>query len=256
MMNNPIEQVAQALVAARRLHIPADAAPLADTLTEPAQAFAVQDLVARTTGMLGTGFPQYWKTGATGRDGVAPHAALPPAGVWHSGHDAAAWPFHHRLIEAEIALRLGRDVAPAEAAGLTDENALALVEAMTVTIEVVDFRWQQGAQAATLLKLADLQSHGALVLGEWRPFERRNWLDQRCAARVGSAPEREFRGTHSVGDPTRLMAPWLRHACRHGDTVPAGTVVTSGTWCGMLPAQAGDLVVVSFDGVGQASVQL
>lgn len=256
MMNNPIEQVTQALLAARRQHAPADAGPLAQALTEPDQAFAVQEAVARATGMLGPGFPRYWKTGATGRDGVAPHAALPPAGVWQTGADARAWPFGQRWIEAEIALRLRRDVTPADAAGLGDDAAIGLAEAMTVSIEVVDFRWQQGAQAPVLLKLADLQSHGALVLGEWRPFEARDWRAQPCEVRIGGAPVQEFRGTHSVGDPGRLLAPWLRHAGRGGDTVPAGTVVTTGTWCGMLPAAPGDLVIVRFDGVGEASVQL
>lgn len=255
-MNNPIEQVAQALLAARREHLPADAAPLADALTEAAQAFAVQDAVASATGMLGTGFPRFWKTGATGRDGVAPHAALPPAGVWPTGADARTWRFHQRLIEAEIALRLARDVSPAEAASLSEQNAIALLDAMTVSIEVVDFRWRQAAQAAPLLKLADLQSHGALVLGEWRPFQQRDWANQLCMVKIGSGAEREFRGTHSVRDPALLVAPWLRHASRHGDTVPAGTIVTTGTWCGMLQSAAGDLVTVRFEGVGQASVQL
>jgi 2-keto-4-pentenoate hydratase len=38
--------------------------------------------------------------------------------------------------------------------------------------------------------------------------------------------------------------------------VPAGTVITTGTWCGLLPAQPGDRVVVRFDGVGEAAVQV
>jgi 2-keto-4-pentenoate hydratase len=33
-------------------------------------------------------------------------------------------------------------------------------------------------------------------------------------------------------------------------------VVTTGTWCGMLVAHAGDLVQVRFEGIGSASVQL
>ena len=52
-----------------------------------------------------------------------------------------------------------------------------------------------------------------------------------------------------------LLAPWLRHATRGGQTVPGGTVVTTGTWCGMLSAAVGDLVTARFEGVGQASVQ-
>ena len=36
---------------------------------------------------------------------------------------------------------------------------------------------------------------------------------------------------------------------------PAGTVVTTGTWCGVLHATAGDRVVVAFDGIGRAEVR-
>jgi 2-keto-4-pentenoate hydratase len=36
----------------------------------------------------------------------------------------------------------------------------------------------------------------------------------------------------------------------------AGTVVTTGTWVGILTAGEGDLVSVEFPGIGRASVQL
>jgi 2-keto-4-pentenoate hydratase len=73
---------------------------------------------------------------------------------------------------------------------------------------------------------------------------------------IGSAPARQFQGSHSLGDPAWLLAQWLRHVARNGATVPAGTVVTTGTWCGMLPASPGDLVTVRFDGIGYAWVHL
>jgi len=38
--------------------------------------------------------------------------------------------------------------------------------------------------------------------------------------------------------------------------LPKGTVVTTGTWVGILDAQPGERVEVVFEGVGQASVQL
>jgi 2-keto-4-pentenoate hydratase len=38
--------------------------------------------------------------------------------------------------------------------------------------------------------------------------------------------------------------------------VPAGTVVTTGAWAGMLPAQRGDEVSVVFDGIGRAVARL
>ncbi|MET0349600.1 MAG: fumarylacetoacetate hydrolase family protein, partial [Rhizobacter sp.] len=66
----------------------------------------------------------------------------------------------------------------------------------------------------------------------------------------------EYRGTHSCGDPTWVLPEWLRHATADGGMVPAGTVVTCGTWCGLLIAQPGELVSVEFDGIGKASVQV
>lgn len=255
-MTNPLHQVAEALLAARRAGPAADAEPFSTALANPDDAFAVQEIVARAMRGTQPALPRHWKTGATGRDGIAPHAALPDEGIWPSGHDARGWPFRHRLVEAEVALRLRRAVTAAEAGTLDHEAAMALVDAMAVAIELVDFRWQQAAQAPALLKLADLQSHGALVVGDWQPFAPPDWASQRCMVRIGAAQVREFRGTHSVGNPALLVAPWLRHASRQGDTVPAGTVVTTGTWCGMLPAQAGDRVTVTFDGIGEAQVQL
>jgi 2-keto-4-pentenoate hydratase len=127
---------------------------------------------------------------------------------------------------------------------------------MTVSIEVVDSRWRQGREAAALLKLADLQSHGALVLGDWQPFAPRDWSRQACEVRIGDAPARKFEGTQSLGDPVWLLPIWLRHATRAGETVRKGTVVTTGTWCGLLEARQGDLVQVRFDGIGEATLQL
>ena len=70
--------------------------------------------------------------------------------------------------------------------------------------------------------------------------------------RIGAQPVQAFRGTHSCGDPAWVLADWLRHAtARHG-RLPAGSVVTTGTWAGAPPASPGDEVVLDFDGIGQA----
>jgi 2-keto-4-pentenoate hydratase len=65
----------------------------------------------------------------------------------------------------------------------------------------------------------------------------------------------------SITPPPRWSTPcacrsWLRHAARDGRGVTAGTAVTTGTWVGILSAQAGDLVSAEFPGIGRASVQL
>ncbi len=241
------------LVEARRTHQPALAART--HLPDTPSAYAVQDGVARELGWFTDAPARHWKSGGSSRDAVLTHAPLPPAGVWASPADARAWPFRLRFIEAGIALRLGQPVDAALAATLDVASASALVDAMCVSIEIVDSRWQQGFKAPALLRLADLQSHAALVLGEWVPFEARDWLAQPCRVQIGDSVT-DHRGTHTCGDPAWVLPDWLRHATREGAVLPAGSVVTTGTWCGALPAQVGDLVSVQFDGIGQARVQL
>ena len=253
MTNTLATAAVDAIVRARQTHQPATAArvPIANAET----AYAVQDGVARTFGWLGVG-PAHWKSGGASRSALQTHALLPPEGVWPSPADARAWPFRLRGIEAELALRIGRDVDAALAAELDVAAATALVDAMCVSIEIVDSRWLEGLDAAPMSKLADLQSHGALVLGDWTPFALSDWTTQPCRVTIGAQPVAEFRGTHSMADPTWVLPAWLRHATRSGRRVHAGSVVTTGTWCGLLHASAGDRVYVEFQGIGEAAVQL
>ena len=73
--------------------------------------------------------------------------------------------------------------------------------------------------------------------------------------RVGEAVFERI-GTHPLGDPAWLLTSWLRHATRNGDSIAAGTVVTTGSWVGMLPVRRGEQVDVRFDDIGEAHVRL
>ena len=182
---NPIQLATQALLHARRDLQPQPALPLPDADA----AYQVQAQVAAVLGWFAATAPGHWKSGGPSREAVATHAPLPPAGIWASPADGRAWPFNVRVIEAEVALRLGRAVDAQVAAELDLDKARALVDAMCVSIEVVDSRWAEGLQAPALAKLADAQSHGALVLGEWRAFEpARDWTGQVCTVRIGCQP--------------------------------------------------------------------
>ena len=250
-----VEAVIEALLTARRTGQPSDAEGLSSAVPTPDDAYLVQDALANELDWFAHASPTHWKSGGASRSAVMTHAPLPPAGVWASPADARAWPFRLRFIEAEIALRLGQPVDAALAATLDVASASALVDAMCVSIEIVDSRWQQGFKAPALLRLADLQSHAALVLGEWVPFQARDWSAQPCRVQIGGSVT-DHRGTHTCGDPAWVLPDWLRHATRDGAVLPAGSVVTTRTRCGAQPAQLGDAVSVRFDGIGQASVQL
>ena len=254
MTDTRLQAAIDALMQARAHHGLADAQSLVDAVSSPERAYAVEQGVADRLAWFRPGTPQHWKSGGPSRSAVLTHARLPEDGIWPSPA-STGWPFALRGIEAEIALRLAVPVDAQCAASLDPGSACRLVDAMAVSIEVVDSRWSQGLEAPALLRLADLQSHGALVLGNWLPFEAaRDWSAQRCQVRIADAPAQEFRGTHSLGDPAYVLPALLRHATLGGRVVPAGSVVTTGTWCGLLHARRGDTVTVSFDGIGEARI--
>jgi 2-keto-4-pentenoate hydratase len=249
-----VAAAAAALLHARRAGPRAAAAHA--RLGDATAAYAVQSAVADEMHWFADAPARHWKSGGPSRDAVPTHAPVPPEGVWASPADARGWPFRLRGIEAEIALRLARDVEPHQAGGIDMESAAEWVDAMCVSIEIVDSRWAEGLDAPPLAKLADLQSHGALVLGDWVPFSRRDWAAQECRVRIGAAAPVERRGSHALADPLFVLPAWLCHATRSGRRIAAGTIVTTGTWVGILRAIAGDLVSAEFPGVGSASVQL
>lgn len=255
-----VEAVTHTLLQARAQARLADALPLAESLASVQEAYAVQQAVARQQDWFYNGAPRAWKSGGAARGAALTHAPLPPAGVWASPAHVGRWPVHARGIEAEIALRLGQDVTPAQAAELVAGQGAELIDAMAVSIEVVESRWLQQFAAPPLLLLADQLCHGALVVGAWQPCDllhaAPDWTQQVCRLRVGEGETSVHVGTHSLGDPAWLLADWLRHATAHCGTLRAGTVVTTGSWVGLARAQAGERVHAQFDGVGEAWLQL
>jgi 2-keto-4-pentenoate hydratase len=104
------------------------------------------------------------------------------------------------------------------------------------------------------LKLADYQVNAALVLGsgrdDWTGYDLST---QRCVVTCEGAVVFDRRSGHSLGDP-RCLLPWfLAHASARGG-LRAGDVVTTGTWCGMVPVQPGSAYEVGFDDIGAAQV--
>jgi len=249
-----VDAAVRALLRARETGRPAIAAdvPLADAEA----AYAVQRGVAAALGGFGDRGPAHWKSGGASRESLQTHALLPSRGVHTSPAERTTLPLVVRGIEAEIAMRIGRDVDAGIADDLDLDAARAQVDAMCVSIELVESRWAEGLEAPPWAKLADMQSHGGLVLGDWVQFTTCDWSQQVCRVTLGDRPTVEGRGSHAMADPAFVLPAWLRHATRTGAWVRRGTVVTTGTWCGVLYASAGDLVIAEFPGIGRASIQL
>ncbi len=229
------------------------------SLPDEAAAYAAQDVLARTLQWTAPGRPQYWKCGGGSRSAPLGQSPLAPLGVrevrgLRNGGDFSDL----RLFgaEAEIALRLGRDVTPEMAASLAPGETSDLIDAMCVAVEWISSRWAGGMKADPLLRLADAQSHGALALGAWQRWDpSRDWRQQPCELQIGEAAPLAGVGGHGLDDPGWTVAHWLKVATREGQTLSAGSVVTTGAWRVALDLPAGTTVTARYEGLGSLTVR-
>ena len=230
------DELIQQLTACHRSGTQLKAADWAGALHDEADAYAVQDGVAAALGWR----RDRWKSGGAGRQGPFSHSPVGPA-------------ISHTLlgVEAEVALRIGRDITADNAHELHADT----IDAMCIAVECVASRWEEGLAAPDLLRMADHQSNAGLLLGVWQSLQALNWAQLSWQLAMPGGPGIAGRGGYSLADPTAVLPAWLRHATRNGATLPAGTVVTTGAWGGLHAltdaARAGGAMTLSFDSLGE-----
>lgn len=210
------------------------------------QAYLVQRVVAEELGGIGG-----WKVGAAGPDGPCNCAPLPATGVLTGPAEIAERECPMRGVEAEIALRLGRDLPPREAPYGRHEVLDAIASAHPA-IEVLQSRFADPDAVDKLSLLADSLSHFALVLGpevpDWRNVA---WDVEEVLVQVNGA-EIKRRTANPAGDMIRLVV-WLADAgARWAGGLRAGQVVTTGSWTGKDFVPSGADVRVAFPHAGEA----
>lgn len=170
-----------------------------------------------------------------------------------SGAALAASGFTHRVIEPEIALRVGTDV-PNRAGGQTAESIVEYLDAVMPSIEIVDYRYESWTVGA-LQVAADNAIHGWWIHGDpvtdWHGFDL-------AAMTVSASRNGETvttgSGANVLGNPLNVMA-WLANTLpQFGRQLRAGDVVTTGVTTDVFEAEAGELISATFDGIGSVEV--
>lgn len=244
------EALAVALAQARLGGHTLEAGHWADAVTSPPDADAVQQRVSELLGWRSQGLPLAWKSGGPARHGPFSHAPVAPDGMQQLPPSVLLG------VEAEVALRLGRDVDASLAATLRPGELPAdLIDAMAPALELIGSRWREGLAAPELLRRADHQSNAGLLIGPWLPFENRDWARQAFTLQLGQAQPLHYRGGHALNDPAWLLPAWLQQLSRKGEMVPAGTMVTTGAWCGCVPLRQDESASLHFEGLGRVSTE-
>ncbi|MBV8506253.1 MAG: 2-keto-4-pentenoate hydratase, partial [Alphaproteobacteria bacterium] len=154
-------------------------------------------------------------------------------------------------IEAEIALRLGRDLPARSAAH--DRSEVTAGAALHPVIEVVDSRYSDPRSLDRLSILADNFSNGGLVYGaavlDW---EKLDLGQTRITVTEDGEPFADSAGATSR-DPVAALVDFANLMNSRGGT-KAGTFVTTGSWTGMVFTKRGTRIVADFGPLGRVEV--
>lgn len=198
-----------------------------------------------------------WKIAATSTAGQA-HIRVPgplPGPLFtrfrhEPGDVLPSHDLHMRVVEAEFAFRMGRDVGPGD-------DVLAAVDALHLAVELPDSRFTDFAAVGPAQLLADCACASRFVLGPevpgWRELDLRTagtalWVNgERAAAGSGAAV---------LGDPRTALAWLAAELPRYGHRLRAGDVVTTGTTTPPPTIGPGDAIRADFGDLGSVSLTL
>jgi 2-keto-4-pentenoate hydratase len=162
-----------------------------------------------------------------------------------------------KVAELEFAFRMAADLAP-RATPYSQDEVLAAVASLHPAIELPDSRFADFVHAGLAQLVADNACAHLFVLG---PATTADWRAMDLAAHPGKvfrngALAEEGLGRNVLDDP-RIALTWLANELsRHGMTLKAGQVVTTGTCAKPLSIAAGDRIEGDLGVLGRVSVTI
>jgi 2-keto-4-pentenoate hydratase len=211
------------------------------------EASFVQDQIAAAFGPVGG-----YKIGAPSLEATPTFAPMPAAWIHASGVEL---PGRLRILEAEIAFRVGEDLPP-RATPYTCEEVFAAMASCHPAIEVLESGFTDNTAVAKLTGNADLQFNGAFVYGspieKWQSID---WNKERIALTVEGVVRVDRTGSNTSGDLLRLPVFLANQGAARTGGLQRGQWITTGSWTGNTPALAGSIATAHFASAGSVQLQ-
>jgi 2-keto-4-pentenoate hydratase len=156
-------------------------------------------------------------------------------------------------VECEIAVRLGRDLAPTGTA-FTADSVTPAIDAYHPAIEIVDDRYADWQTIGAPTLVADDFFAAGCVLGA--PVSRTaapNLLDVLGRAEINGVEAGRGTGADVLGHPHHALAWLANHLAASGKHLRAGQIVLTGSLVKTLWLNAGDSAVMELSGLGTAA---
>lgn len=213
------------------------------------QAYLVQRAIMAELGDIGA-----WKVGSPHPTGPFTCAPLPAAGVQSSPGHVSTEHCTDQGVEAEIAVRLARDLPPRDTP-YTEQDVLAAIASAHPAIEVLQSRFVDVDSVDPLSNLADSLSHFGLVVGPASPDWPRIDLAAEQVGLVVNGAEIKRRTGNPAGDMLRLLAWLANHGAHWAGGLRAGQYVTTGSWTAKDFVSSGAEVRIVFHHCGEAALR-
>jgi 2-keto-4-pentenoate hydratase len=156
--------------------------------------------------------------------------------------------FFMRVIEAEFAFRIARDMQP----GVLDPDA---IDGVLPAIEIVDSRFDDWTTIGALSLIADNACNAHWVKGALlRDWRHTDLAAQPVRVIVNGRVEREGSGAAVLGHPLKSLEWLVGELGARGRSLKAGDYITTGVTTQVYMAERGDRIVAEFGAVGSAEV--
>ena len=182
------------------------------------------------------------------------HGRMMSAFCFDSPARIAADQFFMRVVEAEFAFLMARDLPPAPAAR-TNEEVAAAVEGVLPGIEIVDSRFDDWTTIGAMSLIADNACHAAWVKGSLeRDLRGLDLAAQTVRLTVNGNFLREGSGSAVLGHPLNALTWLANQLSSQGEGLKAGQYVTTGVTMEVYMGQRGDHILADFGPLGVVSL--
>ncbi|WP_428375243.1 2-keto-4-pentenoate hydratase [Lichenicoccus sp.] len=246
-VGGPADRLAAMLVQAIATGVPVGGAGM-PAIEAERDAYRVQALVTEALGpVVG------WKVGRKSPQAAPTCAPLFASRMNPSGGTIGRDAFRLWRLEAELAFRLARDLPPVGKPRGRDEVLAAVGEVLAV-FEIVDSRYAAWPDMAPAMLLADLQSHGAMVIGSSIPMPAASALKTVHARLDVNGIRVVDAGSNPAGDIIELLVWLANQPAPGGRSLRAGDLVTTGSFTGLVTLPPGGHAEARLSGVGTVAV--
>lgn len=215
----------------------------------PDQAHRVQAAVAedlgRTVG---------WKVGRKTPTADFAYAPLFEKRLYPSGVELARDTFRVWHIEAELMVRFGHGL-PRRGRAYASQEVAEVIDQVMAAIEIIDSRFAAWPDVASPLLLADLLSHGAMVVGSGCPLSVDAALEHaQIRLTIGDDVVVDQAGGNPAGDLLDLVTVLANRLAETGIGIRAGDLVSTGSFTGMRLLPPGTRAEACFPGIGSVAL--